>query len=451
MKIFLNKVSINGIKNIDRTIDLLFSNKTINRKMEYSNSNIKAIYGPNGSGKTGIVSALYIYKRLIDGMYGLNDEFFSNFICETINKNTKKFSISLIYSFSDFNSDNKVLCYKHDIEISLLDSVPVITKEQVSLIRGKTIDDSLETLVLIENGTIKELKMDNKNCKINENPLYLNSLNLLDKQSITRIFLNTYLKSKKELSALEEVSNALSVIIFLTNNMIVEMNKEDIHYDYMTYKITQNIYNSEEKIDYLLRNGISAKEYLLTISNYNRDIVKVENYPQYEENVKKLTDFIKIFKPDLDEIVIDKKINDDYFYCEKNFRYGNKQINIEFESTGIRKLTKLYYVLHSCANGAIAFIDEMDANLHDVYFTKLIEFFKNDAKGQLCFTTHNLEPIDILKKNSHSLDFLSNDSRIYSWVKDGNQSPMKKYVNGLIPYSPFNVESFDFDILLGEE
>ncbi len=28
---------------------------------------------------------------------------------------------------------------------------------------------------------------------------------------------------------------------------------------------------------------------------------------------------------------------------------------------------------------------------------------------------------------------------------------MKKYVSGLIPYSPFNVESFDFDLLLDEE
>ncbi len=125
-----------------------------------------------------------------------------------------------------------------------------------------------------------------------------------------------------------------------------------------------------------------------------------------------------------------------------------KKINVEFESTGIKKLMRLYSILKSCANGSVAFIDEMDANLHDVYFTKLIEFFKNDSKGQLCFTTHNLELIDILKENSHSLDFISNDSRVYSWIKDGNKSPMKKYISGLIPYSPFNVESFDFDLLL---
>ena len=73
------------------------------------------------------------------------------------------------------------------------------------------------------------------------------------------------------------------------------------------------------------------------------------------------------------------------------------------------------------------------------------------AKGQLCFTTHNLEPIDVLKENSHSLDFLSSDSRIASWTKNGNKSPMKMYINGLIDYSPFNVHAIDFIESLVEE
>lgn len=104
---------------------------------------------------------------------------------------------------------------------------------------------------------------------------------------------------------------------------------------------------------------------------------------------------------DLNVIIIDKKANDDKFYCDKIFRYCKKYINIEFESTGIRKLVRLYSALKACTNGGIVFIDEMDANLHDVYFTRFIEFFKNDSKGQLCFTTHNLEQINVLKDNGH--------------------------------------------------
>ena len=164
-----------------------------------------------------------------------------------------------------------------------------------------------------------------------------------------------------------------------------------------------------------------------------------------------MTDFIRIFKPSLKEIIIDKKINGDKYLCRKILKYNNFEIDIEFESAGIKKLVKLYTILKQCSNGQIAFIDEMDANLHDVYFSKMIEFFKIDGKGQLCFTTHNLEPINILKDNNYSLDFLSNDSRLFSWKKNGNKSPLNNYINGLIPYSPFLVESFDFDILLDEE
>jgi len=140
-----------------------------------------------------------------------------------------------------------------------------------------------------------------------------------------------------------------------------------------------------------------------------------------------------------------------FYYCKKIFVYKNYKIDIEFESTGIKRLVKMFSSLKASANGGIVFIDEMDANLHDVYFTKLIEFFKEQSRGQLCFTTHNLEPIEVLKDCSHSLDFVSNDSRLSSWVKSGNKSPMKKYVNGLIPYSTFNVGSIDFEFLLDED
>ena len=282
----------------------------------------------------------------------------------------------------------------------------------------------------------------------------VNSLNLLSKQSITNSVLKLIDKKNKEYIGDDSVVHALLAIFIFSNNLVVKLNKEDTHFDYISNKINANKYDNEDKVKDLISNiteNISPSDYLLTLSTQNRDIVNVEDYPKYKENINKLCKFIKIFKPDLDEIVIDEKINDDKYYCDKIFIYGNKKINIEFESTGIKKLVRLYSALKLCANSSIAFIDEMDANLHDVYFTKIIEFFKNDSKGQLCFTTHNLEPIDILKSNSHSLDFISNDSRVYSWVKDGNKSPMSKYVKGLIPYSPFNVESFDFDILLDEE
>ena len=252
----------------------------------------------------------------------------------------------------------------------------------------------------------------------------------------------------------DEVVNSMLSIVLFSTKLIVELNKEDTHTDYIINKIYEKFYSNNErfnnKFEQILSN-IPKDNYFGALSTKNRDIVNVKEFNKYEENIDKLTKFIKLFKNDLDEIVIDKKIDNDKYYCDKIFKYGDIQINIEFESTGIKKLVNLFFTLNACANGSIAFIDEMDANLHDIYFARLIEFYKNDSRGQLCFTTHNLEPINILKDSNHSLDFLSNDSKVYSWVKNGNSSPLNKYINGLIPYSPFNIDSFDFDLLLDDK
>ena len=452
MKYFLNRLIINGAKNIDKPIELLFSNKTISKNMDYSNSNVKAIYGPNGSGKSGLMSAMYIYKRLIDSIDGINDSLFSRFIFETINKETKVLSIDLVFTILGDDNIQKPDCYKHYIEFGVDDGIVSIKKEEVSILKGNSIlDENFKPLVSIKDGNLEYLKSGKE---MTSEPLYNNSLNLLSRQSITSSILKLINKKNNEYIGDNNVVHALLAIFIFSYNLVVELNNEDTHFDYISNKINANKYDSEDKVKDLIvdiTKNLSPSDYLLTLSTQNRDKVNIEDYPKYKEDIKKLCEFIKIFKPDLDEIIIDEKINDDKYYCDKIFVYGKKKINIEFESTGIKKLVRLYSTLKSCANGRIAFIDEMDANLHDVYFTRIIEFFKNDSKGQLCFTTHNLEPIDVLKSNSHSLDFISNDSRVYSWIKDGNKSPMNKYVNGLIPYSPFIVESFDFDILLDEE
>ena len=451
MRFFINRLIINGAKSIDKPIELAFSNKTLKANDEFENSNVKAIYGPNGSGKSGLMSAVYIYKRLIDDVDGINDRYFSKLIFETINKETKELSIDVIFSILDKTNN----CYKHSIVLAAEDEIVSIKKEEVLILKGNVInDENFRRLILIENGIIKEMKGD-KGHDLTSEPLYINSLNLLNKHSITSAMWKIIkIDINEKYVGNLEVINALIDILLLSSELVVELNKEDMHNDYISNRLKEKKYDSEEKVSKFFEKiieSLSPSEYLVDLSTIGRDKVKVDELPMYEKNIKKLTDFLRIFKPDLDEIIIDKKENDKEYYCDKIFRYGNKKINVEFESTGIKKLMRLYSILKSCANGSVAFIDEMDANLHDVYFTKLIEFFKNDSKGQLCFTTHNLEPIDILKENSHSLDFISNDSRVYSWIKDGNKSPMKKYISGLIPYSPFNVESFDFDLLLDEE
>ena len=151
------------------------------------------------------------------------------------------------------------------------------------------------------------------------------------------------------------------------------------------------------------------------------------------------------------KIEIKKDENGDYYECENIMVYKNKRISEKYESTGIKKLIDLYAALCDLDEGKIVFIDEFDANIHDVLLEKLVQYAMQYAKGQLIFTTHNLGPMDVLQSAKNSIDFLSSDSRIVSWTKNGNYTAASQYKKGLIKYSPFNIEPFSFLGVFGDE
>ena len=154
--------------------------------------------------------------------------------------------------------------------------------------------------------------------------------------------------------------------------------------------------------------------------------------------------FIRIFKKELKHIKVEKKQEGKFYNCELVFNYDGYSVNREFESTGIKKLINLFECLSAASEGEIVFIDEMDSNINAVYLNKMIEYFMYYGKGQLCFTTHNLDPMSVLKDNKNSIEFLSSDNHLVSWKIKGNASPDNYYRNGMIEYSPFNIDSTDF-------
>ena len=59
--------------------------------------------------------------------------------------------------------------------------------------------------------------------------------------------------------------------------------------------------------------------------------------------------------------------------------------------------------------------------------------------------------MEVLKKRNYSIDFLSDESTLTSWKKNGNSSVSKYYREGMIQNSPFNIEAFDFIGLFEED
>ena len=145
----------------------------------------------------------------------------------------------------------------------------------------------------------------------------------------------------------------------------------------------------------------------LDVISISENYVPKTRYVKFENTIEKLCEFIRIFKADLQNIEIDKKENHEYYVCDLIMVYDSYKIHAEFESTGIKKLIRLFAFIREMVNGGIVFIDEFDSNLHDVYLCALLEYLMQYGEGQLCFTTHNVGPMDILKQNKKSIDFLS--------------------------------------------
>ena len=129
--------------------------------------------------------------------------------------------------------------------------------------------------------------------------------------------------------------------------------------------------------------------------------------------------------------------------------YEDYSFDTEFESRGIKKIIDMYDYLDAACNGDIVFVDELDSYINDIYLDKLVEYFILYGEGQLCFTSHNLSPMDVLKEIKNSINFISSINTVHVWANNGNLSPINSYKNGFIADSPFNVEASDFLGVLG--
>ena len=444
VNIFLVNYKVQGIKNLDSMISLSFYKKTIRKPIDTEDYNIKGIYGMNGSGKSAIIMSVDILRNLL-----INEDYLNNPIVQ------KKLNELINKQKNELNIESEILCYKSEYDGFICNYIVNLKKnngkyevdgEKLSYKMTSSKKDEFKTLLEVKNGKITQINLD----KESEFKSFIveKTMNLLSKSTLLSLYLKNSLDflnfQEDKASALLNM-NLSSVIIFGARTHVF-MESSDNHMDYFLRKNIE--YSGEfDKNDLsysLLKSSIQTNEKLLDIFSNDENFISKNDYEKFENRVKRLEKFIQIFKHDLTRIDIEKKDNGNFYVCSLNMVYGTYSINVEFESTGVKKLIKLFTYLQEMVQGGIVFIDEFDSNLHDVYLCALIEYLMEYGKGQLCFTTHNVGPMDILKSRKKSIDFLSLDHKIYPWTKNGNYSPSKLYRNGMIEGSPFNIDSIVF-------
>lgn len=430
--VYLLNVRMSGIKSIKNEIRLDFYKKTVDKNFDPDKFRVKAIYGENGSGKTAIITGIKIFQDLMLSNQYLNESKNQRFLDEIINKETSRFTFGCEYITGE---EESYIVYDYNFELEKNNKGDYVIKhESLNLKNGNYPNNNYVNVYECDNG-----ELININCNETvKNIIEKKTFNLLNKNPFMSLYIVDY---TSVIEKDKEFSYNIAVMLFLIALINVYINEEDKHDIYFLRKtIRESHEKSSEYID-------DINEILDTISVYSGfddNSISKSEFDKYKESVKQLTKFIQIFKRELKSIDIDAKDDGDNYRCELIFNYGNYKVNKEFESTGIKKLVRLYSAFKAANNFGIAFVDEMDSNINDIYLCKLIEYFMYYGKGQLCFTMHNVDPMSLLKQNKNSIDFLSSDNKIVSWVSKGHASPENYYKNGMIENSPFNIDATDF-------
>ena len=409
MNYFLLNLKLNGIKNIEKEIEIDFYKKDL-KNFSPINYNVKGIFGPNGIVKTAILKSIEIIKNIVINNYYLTDSENLNLLHKLINKNTKKMNVEITFlNFNNKKNDKKYIYY---VELEIKHNDIFISKESIK-IENKSKELIIELGQILNNSLFE-------NSTLIEN----NSKNLLNKRSILNIIKD-----------------------FEKDNLLKDNDKETF---VNLFNFFQNLYIKTDRYQYNMLDVINLTD---IDDRYDMRIPKKKGILEIlKKDFERKTKFLKLFKKDLSSISFVKKDDSDYYYLNIFFNYNDLEISYSFESQGIKLLFILHSYLDKILNGGIVLIDEIDSSIHDVYLNKIIEFFSEEGKGQLIFTSHNTTLLNTLRKYNNSIDFINENTEIVSWIKNGNSSAFNKYREGYIRGLPFNIVESDFyEIFSNEE
>ena len=405
MNYFLLNLKLNGIKNIEKEIEIDFYKKDL-KNFSPINYNVKGIFGPNGIGKTAIFKSIEIIKNIVINNYYLTDIENLSLLHKLINKNIKKMKIEITFLAVFDKKNHKKYIYNMELEIKHSDIF--ISKESI-----KT--DYKSSELIIENGSILNNSLFENTTLIEDS-----SKNLLNKRSILNII--------KDIALRDDDKESFNNLFNFFKNLYIKTDR----YQYNMLDVL-NLTDIDDRYDM----RIPKKKGIL-------EVIK--------KDFERKTKFLKLFKKDLSSINFIKKDDSEYYYLNIFFNYKDLEISYSFESQGIKLLFVLHSYLDKILNGGIVLIDEIDSSIHDVYLNKIIEFFSEEGKGQLIFTTHNTTLLSTLRKYNNSIDFINENKEIIPWIKNGNSSVFNKYREGYIKGLPFNIVESDFyEIFSNEE
>lgn len=336
--------------------DLAYS--VIDRKYEGDKKTVKAlssavIYGPNAAGKSNIISAMDVLKRIVEVGHIRDDEQYltRNYAAATLEliPNVKQGKAKPVFFRIRFHDAGYVFDY------------------EVSIALGRFLDMDYRRQIITEKLSVNEHIVFSRN----EKRIRFENLDYINNQWIKH-----FNEAKATLLSLAE-SSMKDDELFLSNGFRAYISSE-------LSEIIENWF---------------AKKFLVV---YRADNCRAINAP---DNIQKRSVFMDEYIDEASRIFGISSNSLGYTYDERDqepklvsvLNITNKRYHVPaemFESYGtIRFVAILPLIIEALTTGGTLVIDEFDAALHPIALMSIINTFHNDTinkeGAQLIFNTHN--------------------------------------------------------------
>lgn len=370
----------------------------------FSNSytaDILGLYGQNGSGKTSIVQGIDILKVVLSGekldkdtkyllSYNTNSSDFKYTF--TMQVNNKKYMVYYSFKLRCNIEQDRLEVFQESLKYADIDIENKGICSIKSIIQFNMDEKSENIFGIVRNyNLIKKINEDiktdlivfKKMAKENSTSFIFNKDNM---DIFNKIFTGEYKLYFEIIRSLQEYAAEIFVI---KNNYLGHIDLSAI----MPFNFMIDSKN-------WLKRG-KFKVVLFDTDTVNTEIFEILNRVIKQINIvltsliPELTLEIKLIK---EELMKSGKV-------EKVFELlsvrNNVKIPLKYESDGIKKIISILNGLIAMYNNervCIA-IDELDSGIFEFLLGELLTVLKENAKGQLIFTSNNLRALEVLDKN----------------------------------------------------
>ena len=378
----IQSIMLNNFKNV------------VQGSIEFKN-HVLGVYGQNGSGKTAIINALELLQILARG------ESLHPAMAHYILQGQNSSECTFVFNILDGDIIIKTLSYTFTIERHPESRLQVVAEQLVEKVTNK----KQVTIVKYEKNNETQWLTPAADWKtITSNKDFAIKLGVLreiaGKERRSFIFSNDFSKIVKEsqLVDVERINTIEQLKHFANENLFVIRNNGNGPFN-LDFSLPFNFKHKEK--ENLAYGTIQIS--LTSPTVYSKPIFDIISNTFTELNI-----VLQEIVPGL-KVVVQNEGPQQTPDGKEGVRFellsqrdDNPAIPLLFESEGIKKIISILSLLISVYNNPSTFlaVDELDAGVFEFLLGEILEIIEEKANGKLLFTSHNLRPLEMIKKES---------------------------------------------------